>query len=75
MRFRAIEAAVLVRLGGGLDIGSIEHRPAGRVNLGTVLRADEANEFDAHGAASGESGLRTIVIALARVSEFCSGLA
>jgi len=34
-----IEVALLVRLGDGLDIGPIEDRPLGRMNLGELAGA------------------------------------
>ena len=45
----SIKPAVVVGLGDGLDIVSVERRARARMNLGSVLEADEANEFDGHG--------------------------
>ncbi len=44
-----VEAARLVRAGDGADIGLVDRRPLGRVDLGDVLAVDDADELDGHG--------------------------
>jgi hypothetical protein len=45
----AVEAAFIVGDGDALDIVTVDHRALGGVDLGLVLGADDADEFDGHG--------------------------
>jgi hypothetical protein len=47
----AVEAAFVMGDGDGLDIVAVDDRAGGRMDLGLMLSADDADEFDGHGEA------------------------
>jgi hypothetical protein len=46
---RAVEPGIFMRLGDRLNIVAVDNRTAARDDLGGLVIADEADEFDGHG--------------------------